>query len=593
MCASWQSRFYPARWKSWCKPSPGRSRTARRLTFTSLTNGMLTLSQSLEKCDLGFLRIVAELWGLSVDLPVEAARNPQEAAQKIAMALLDRELVSEVVAALPAEARFALAELQASQSTIPWSQFTRKYGDIRELGAGRRDREKPYLAPLSIVEMLWYRAFIFRAFLDAPGGPQEYAYIPSDLAGLLPKPQATPDQPPGRPASADERRVVILRNDRLLDHACTLLAALRLRLPLEAPELSATTWENLFPFAPSRGQLLALLTSLVLVDETSRLPEPEATRQFLEQPRAQALAYLAQAWQHSPSYNELRLLPGVSPEGDWQNDPLRARLWLLEKLTQIPKKSWWSLPSFINSVKSTQPDFQRPAGDYDSWYLRDQASGQYLRGFENWDRVEGALIRFMITGPLHWLGILDLAAPVADAAPSAFRFSTWAEALLQGAPPAGFPAETGGLLVGSNAQIRIPRLAPRSLRYQVARFGEWVKAIEDAYDYRLTPASLLRAREQGLKTGHLLAILNRHAKAVPPSLVQALQRWEERGSEARIETTTVLRLRSPEILKAVRLSRAARFLGDPLGPTVIAIKPGSEQKVLAVLAELGYLAEIE
>ncbi|HSF83044.1 MAG TPA: helicase-associated domain-containing protein [Anaerolineales bacterium] len=553
---------------------------------------MLNLTQSLEKCDLGFLRIVAELWGLELELPVEAASSAGEAVQKIVLALLDRDLVSEIVESLPAESRLALDELLASQGALTWQRFTRKYGEIREMGPGRRDREKPYLKPASTVETLWYRAFIFRAFLDTPTGPQEFAFIPSDLALLLPNPPAA-QKPLGRPATSAERAHPIKSNDRLLDHACTLLAALRLNLELEAPELQAAAWEEIYPYAPSRQQLLSMLTSLGLLEAQNRLPEPEATRQLLEMPREQALVHLAQGWKNSPIYNELHELPGVSIEGEWLNDPLRTRTWLLEVLSQIPEKSWWSLSAFISAIKSSQPDFQRPAGDYDSWYLRDLTSGEYLRGFENWDRVDGALIRFVITGPLHWLGILDLAAPAEDAAPSAFRFSNWAGALLAGLPPVGFPAEEGQLLVSSNAHIRAPRLSPRPVRYQLARFCEWEKADEDAYDYKLTPASLVRAREQGLKTTHLITLLNRHTKAVPPNLVRALQRWDERGGEVKIETATILRLRSPEILKALRESRAARFLGEQLGPTVITIKPEAVQKVLAVLAELGYLAEIE
>jgi len=552
---------------------------------------MLNLTQSLEQCDPGFFRIVAELWGLDLELPVEAASSTGEAIQKIVLALLDKDLVLEVVETLPAEARLALEELQSNQGALPWSQFTRKYGEIREMGPGRRDREKPYLKPASVVETLWYRAFIFRAFLDTPTGPQEFAYLPNDIAMLLPTSHPLVVKPLGRPATSAERAHPIKSNDRLLDHACTLLTALRLSLEQEAPELQAVAWETMYPYAPTRQQLLSLLTNLGLLE--NRLPEPEATRQFLELPREQALLQLAQDWVNSPLYSELRELPGVSFEGEWQNDPLRARIWLLDVLSQIPEGSWWSLPAFISAVKSTQPDFQRPAGNYDSWYLRDQATGEYLRGFENWDQVDGALISFVITGPLHWLGILDLAAPAEGAAPTAFRYSSWAGDLLSGSPPKGLPMEEGKLLVSSNAQIQAARLVPRAVRYQLGRFCEWVKADQDAYDYRLTPASLLRARQQGLQIGHLITLLNRHAKVVPPNLVRALQGWEERGGEARIETATILRLRSPEILKALRESRAARFLGDPLGPTVITIKPGATQKILAMLAELGYLTEIE
>ena len=45
------------------------------------------------------------------------------------------------------------------------------------------------------------------------------------------------------------------------------------------------------------------------------------------------------------------------------------------------------------------------------------------------------------------------------------------------------------------------------------------------------------------------------------------------------------------MLKELRASRAARYLGDPLGPTVIIVKAGAWEKVIGALAELGYLAE--
>jgi hypothetical protein len=90
---------------------------------------------------------------------------------------------------------------------------------------------------------------------------------------------------------------------------------------------------------------------------------------------------------------------------------------------------------------------------------------------------------------------------------------------------------------------------------------------------------------------HLLALLRRHADAVPPTLVKALERWEQHGTEATVEQATVLRLSSPELLQTLRASRAARFLGDPLGPTVVIVRPGAAEKVLAVLAEMGYLGE--
>ena len=108
----------------------------------------------------------------------------------------------------------------------------------------------------------------------------------------------------------------------------------------------------------------------------------------------------------------------------------------------------------------------------------------------------------------------------------------------------------------------------------------------------VTPQSLVKAGEQGLKVEHLLALLGRHAEAgVPPVLLRALKRWEANGTEARAETQVILKVSRPEVLEELRKSKAARFLGEPLGPTSVVIKAGAQPKVMAALAELGLLAE--
>jgi hypothetical protein len=74
-------------------------------------------------------------------------------------------------------------------------------------------------------------------------------------------------------------------------------------------------------------------------------------------------------------------------------------------------------------------------------------------------------------------------------------------------------------------------------------------------------------------------------------LLKALKRWDQNGTEARAETQVILKVSRPEVLDELRKSKAARFLGEPLGPTSVVIKAGAQPKVMAVLAELGLLAE--
>jgi len=541
---------------------------------------MPDLIESLQGRDLGHLRIIADLWGIKLD-----EQDIHSAIHNLTKSLLNASTVPEMVSGLASEARIALEDLTQHTGRLPWAQFTRTYGEVREMGPAKRDRERPHENPISAVEDLWYRAFVARAFFDTPAGPEEFAYIPDDLLALIPR-AAGPDNPlMGRQASAVEYERLFSANDRILDHACTYLATLRLgnTLPDAFPTLTGEELTGIF--------LTSILSANGLLDEAG-IPLPEPVRIFLEAKRSQTLLQLFCAWKRSTQINELRGLPDLNFEGNWENDPFRTRQVILGYLTSLPAETWWNLGAFISAIKQRNPDFQRPAGDYDSWFIRRKTDGEYLRGFEHWDDVDGRLIRYLLTGPLHWLGVLDLARTEAGQEVNAFRLSSWSRALMQEEAPKGFPLEEEPLVARSDARISARRLVPRRVRYQLARFCEWEKETPDEYQYRISSTSLSRARQQGLTVSQLLAILNRHAKAVPPSLIKALERWDKQGSEARLEKMVVLRVASEEILLALRKSRAGRFLGEPLGPSTIAVKPGAIEKVLGALAELGYLGEI-
>lgn len=540
---------------------------------------MPDLTHSLQGRDLGFLRIIASLWGIDLNAP-----DARTALPALVNAMLDPALACEVVDALPVEAHQALAVLIQSEGRLPWAPFTRRFGGVREMGPGRRDRERPYLSPASPVETLWYRALIARGFLSGEPEPQEFAYIPDDLLERLPALAGEAKAPLGRPATPYESAAPIFISDRILDQATTLLAALRLGMEpaaLSVPEGGMPT-----------SILQNLLASAGLLDAQG-LPLPEPTRDFLEAARNASLAYLYRAWADSETFNELHQLPGLKCEGEWINQPRQTRQTILSFLESIPPNTWWSIAGFVSALREMQPDFQRPAGDYDSWYIRREGSDEYLRGFAHWDEVDGALVRYLLTGPLHWLGMLDLAAPTPEAAPAAFRFSPWASALLSGALPSGFPAEDGSIQVVSDGRIRLPVNVPRATRYQIARFCQWDGESPDDYRYRITPASLERAKSQGLKLTHLLSLFKKQFTQPPPSLVQALERWEQNGTQARLADVTILRLATPEMLTALRKSKAARFLGDPLGPTAVIVHPGAREKVIRTLVEMGYLTDAE
>jgi len=528
---------------------------------------------SLLKQDIGHLRIIAELWGFEL-----ASSKVEGALEELSASLLDPNLLAELMDTISPEAKSAITSLINSGGRLPWTTFTRTHGDIREAGAGKRDREKLYRNPTSTTEILYYRGLIARAFFDTEKGPQEFAFIPDDLIPVIQtvgakhaSPLQEPkDDPLGRPASPGERGAEIPTDDSIVDDATTLLAALR--LGIEPPETKIP-----------KSLLHSLLQTARIINKKGT-PQPEPIKKFLEASRKEALSMLADAWSESSTFNELKLMPGVICEGEWTNQPLETREFLLNLLDEIPEGKWWSLNAFIRDIKSKYADFQRPAGDYDSWFIKRESDRQYLRGFAYWDQVDGALIRFFITNILHSLGQVDLSMPEGGTEPTAFRLSTIENT----------KEENGKILVSSNGKISIEKTAPRVLRYQVSRFCEWDDEKKDTYQYYITTNSLTKAKEQGLKAEQLLALLVKHTNnKVAPSLVKALKNWELNGTEARVETQIILRLSRPEVLEEMRKSKAARFLGDVLSPTTVIIKSGAVQKVMDALAELGLLTEIE
>ncbi len=526
---------------------------------------MPDLYHTLLKYDIGHLRIVAGLWGLELD-----SSDMDSAAEELCASLLDFESVRETMDILAADARAALKSLVESNGKVEWGSFARKFGEVREMGEGKRDRERPHLKPISPAETLFYYGFLAKAFFDSDKGAQEFAYVPDDLLELMKLEgyEEKKQEPLGRPATPVEKAFEIPASDRILDDATTYLAALR---------VGRSDWQ-------SDLQLTALLTSAGLLKKNA--PQAEKVKSFLEASRADALKLLMEAWQSSQTFDELRLIPNLICEGEWlrQNQPQVTREFLMDLVNSIPQDKWWSMPAFVRAIKEKFPDFQRPAGDYDSWFIKRESDGQYLRGFAYWDQVDGALIKHLIH-TLHWLGMADLASAEDGKDATAFRVAT-------------FNVErstlNGKITITSNGKITIPRTFSRAARYQISRFCEWEEDKPDEFHYQVTAHSLSHAKEQGLQAAQLLALLVKYTNgAVPPALVKALKQWEAHGTEARVRNLLVLRVTKPEIVEELRKSKAGKFLGEILSPTAVTIKSGAESKVLAALAELGLLAEIE
>lgn len=532
---------------------------------------MPDLFQYLCTRDIGFLRITATFWGIELSSP-----DKKDAAGELCKKMLNQTNLQELVNTLPPGVLDAIKTITRQGGRTPWPQYIRQFGEFRVVGPGSRDRKKVYQNPISIAETLVYHSFIASAIFDTSKGLQEFAFIPTDLLEHLREllkienpdmGQNTIISSLGRPANAKECKYIYTSSGKLLDDLVTLISALR--LGIDPPALSIPV-PIVTDFISSAG--------LIIGDA----PSPSKLKIFLELPVELALEKLGESWMESETFNELHQLKGLIFEGEWQNFPQLTRQVLLNHINRIPIGTWWNLQTFIDDMHSIYPDFQRPAGDFDSWFIKRKTDGSYLRGINTWYEVDGALIDYLICGPMHWLGKVDLASADQNGRITAFRLRT--------NPPQR--DESAKLSVSSDGKIIIPRFVSRLIRYQVSRFCDWEEEKSEEYVYRISVNSLHKATEQGLNINQFLNLLTKNARSeLPPILVNALHRWASKGMEAEIGTQIILQVKNPEVIEKLQKSKASRFLGDMLNPTTISIMPGAKLKVISALAEIGILTE--
>lgn len=566
---------------------------------------MPTLARALVDYDADLLQVIAAQW--DVDL---AASDRADAADELAEAVAQPEAVEETWQRLTADQQAALGDLLANEGRMPYSQFVRSYGELRPMGPARREREKPWLEPASVTEALYYRALIVRAFEHAAAGAQEIIAIPLDLVDLLPRP-APEISLPGRPASP--LRELEDGHTTAPDDVATLLAYLLLR------DVNARTWlggepepeidQHLRRSSPPayRALLTRLAYDLNLIREEPSPNGPmtrvnrDVARPWLEAPRTHQVRSLAEAWLASTKWNDLMATPGLEAD-EWPTTPIAGRGVLLGMLSAVPPETWWSLDSFVEHIRQTNPDFQRPGGDYGAWYLRDIYTGEILQGFESWGSVEGAFIRFVIEGPMHWLGLVRAGHGAFEITPAGLALQSRDDWPLH-------PDRELHARVDTQGVITIPAALSRYERMQVARFAAWISAPppapytadnghedEGAYLYRLTPQAISRIMEEGVSiTSHIIPFLQRvTGQGVPPNVLKMLEAWHEEPKEVVVHDVVIFSARDLGVYERIRSSpRVSRWLGKKIGPHAHIVRREDMPALLNALRDMGILPLFE
>ena len=559
---------------------------------------MKDLRATLGDYDPGMLPALAEVWGIDGRRLAEDELLP-----RLHEIMLDPKAAEATWDKLDDGARTALQLLVSSDGgRMKISQFERFYGRARRLGRAGIEKDRPHVSAQSIAETLYYRGFVGQAYDRSGGEMILFVYVAADLAQALPLHKTSYERLDDEaPPMANELTALAAMDDAanatnadttIVDDMTTLLAAAQAEPgAIEDDGLAADAVTRLLPHLLNQSEnrlqfmlALGISAGIVEIEDGGAQPQRERARDFLMAARSAQIRQLALAWLGSELWRDMWHIPGLFPEDSgWSYDAASARDAVMSLFGELlPAQGWVSVSDLIELIKATEPDFQRPDGDYESWYIRN-AAGEYLSGYESWDAVEGALIEFYLTGPMHWLGLVDIGE---DAA----RLTAYGRAFLE---RSAWPQpDDGGHKIEARADggLEASRRVNRFDRFQLARFATW-HSVGDPYVYRLDADSIKGAAAQGIKVEHIQAFITRQLDGapMPVPIVNLLRNWQDGASTTvSFERHVILRATDEATLdKIYAMPATRRYLGARLGALACVIRADQWRDLRAKLGDEG------
>lgn len=562
------------------------------------------LLESLEQHPVPVLRAIAAGHDLDV---TKISRD--DLPRILANALADAELIATTLNRLTDEERDVLDRLIAEGGAMPAHRVQREYGTVRELGAGRLERERPWEDPVSPTERLWYLGLLYATFGVIDEFRGRVYYIPTDLLALLPdveqpsvqfEVEAVTEPPETRAAemtivedafavlSELQRHPSPVVNNRYLPEE-TLE---RINSRLQVPEPSVRSERE----TQRLGLLLHLLRELDLITinrDDKMAPAAGKVRTWLQSPRGRRLQTLQRMWAGNDMWNDLWHVPELRFERTgWRNDPLATRRRVMKWLKEVPLGSWVSIASFVHAIKRVDPDFQRPTGDYESWYIRDAESGEFLQGWESWDAVEGALLRYLLRGPLLWLNIVTVGYTLDDSpAAIAFRITDWGARILGHNVNVPSPPTREPFHIDTDGTVTVPTNVNDWERLHLERL---TIPVESPHRYQLDRDRLTSALVEGSDPQRIIRFLQHITNnQVPDEVIREIRSWVSGFGELTIRPIVTLEVDTPTLLKDVRaISDVSRHIVGSLNEHVVIVDSNHVDDVVAALRDAGYLPKV-
>ncbi len=366
--------------------------------------------------------------------------------------------------------------------------------------------------------------------------------------------------------------------------------------------------------------IFALLVAAGLFQPGSPVtPWPEIKEQYLRQTETVQHAILARVYFLMLNWNELwdllRADTTLHLGRDWNYPYMKPanlsaqlahfRQLILRALSCLPDGEWVALDNLNPLLRALWPRFDEQAvrqyygyGAKPAWFLTYRGRDLKPDNEQDWQIAQGAFIRQMITGPLHWLGLADVS--LKNGVLVAARFHGLANlywdrvetpASIRAVATTSVPPPTEAVKMNESSITVDPTAISaqaHSLLDQIARLDQ---AVPGSFVYRLDAQAAHHSFEKGVALTDILHDWERFmAVPLPQNIRNQLEAWWRAYGQVRIyQDVTLIEFGDDYTLTEMKaVTSLEQYLIAELSPRLVLIPRTAVEPLTAELEKAGY-----
>jgi hypothetical protein len=268
-------------------------------------------------------------------------------------------------------------------------------------------------------------------------------------------------------------------------------------------------------------------------------------------------------------------------------------------------ESLYSFDRLLTFLWGLAPDLlgrQVGQGNRTNWWFEEPGWSRkrlQLGARKDWERVWRPLVEAILSGPMKWLGLIDIVE--GDHRPSAFRIRAVASILAGREPIVDEAGVAAPLTVSLEREPGLPVVvvpagtADVDVYTWLARLGELTGASIEGLRYRLTPERVQMAFDDGLTGPALTQFLDERVDGSLPEDVQTvIERWWQGYGRVRLyDDLTLIELGDDVLLRELAATTSlSSALVHTFSPRIIAVDPARVDAFIEELTRSGHTPRV-